>query len=397
LAKKLQEYHQQNTVTPEEYYYLLANPNVIPLLLDFCTQFPTPPSDGTIQGAAQGEPYDPYQDESNLCNFFRNIVFKCQLDAPQAKWLANSTPDVMQMHAFLNEHQWDAASKQTVQWYTNANAKGTFPNFVEDDDLFPITLVYDYALNYVVYRKECQDDNNGEPCSNLWVCLEAMHRTIGGYVHVGLDICGFFLEPCDAANGVFYTLEGDFLNASISYISAIPVAGWFSIGGKYAGLFFKTADGVAHSLPYTRTAGNVFNFGNRNKLRSVLHIAEGSTNEAHHIIPWEHSGPPLTQLAADGKFHMNHSKNGIELPRFRADPGTDTHANHPQYNLKVEAKMNQLWDQLTDYYGANSVPSSVAKEKLIELEESIRNHIIQNPTVKINDLTLNGVNVPNVP
>ncbi|MBL7781357.1 MAG: AHH domain-containing protein [Saprospiraceae bacterium] len=391
LAKKLQEYYQQNTVTQEEYYYLLANPNVIPLLLDFCTQFPTPPSDGTIQGTALGEPYDPYQDESNLCNFFRNIVFTCQLDAPQAKWLANSTPDVMQLHAFLNEHQWDAASKQTVQWYANANAKGVFPHFTADDNIIDPALIAEFVINVAKVRTECPQCGDGE------VFLKATWRTIGGYVHAGLSICGLIPvggEPCNLVDGVLYTIEGDLMSASLSFAESLPIAGWFATGAKYAGLAILVGQ-IEHVLQFTRV-GNIIEFGDKGVLRKVMGIVSDN-HEAHHIVPWALRENELVQHAAKGRFHMNHPDNGIELEKFRIATGTGTHANHPQYNIKVEAKVNELWQRLQNHYGAGAVPVEVARVKLIELENSIRNHIISNPTVKINDLTLNGVNVPTVP
>ena len=402
LALQLQALHLQDALSVDEFNHLLVNPTLIPLLLDFCMEFPSDDNSVGTNNQTPVGPNDPQPTigEGQYCDVFKKIVLDCKLDFAQAKWLGGNKEEFDQINTFLRKHQWDAAAVQTMQWYINSNAKGTFPNFVEDDNLFPISLVYDYALNYIVYKKECQDGNNGVPCSNLHVCWEAIHRTLGGYVHVALDICGFVVpvagEGCDAINGVLYTLEGDFLNATISYASAIPVSGWFTIGGKYVGLFVKSSNGVTHSLSVTRTAGNIIDFGNRNKLRTVLGITN-TANEAHHIIPWELGNHELTQLAAEGKFHMNHPKNGIEVERFRADPGTGLHANHPQYNNKVLQKMDILMENLRDYYGPSSVPSSVAREKLIELEENIRNHINLNPTVKINALTLNGVNIPTVP
>jgi hypothetical protein len=166
-------------------------------------------------------------------------------------------------------------------------------------------------------------------------------------------------------------------------------------GAKYAGLavIFKE---VQHILQFN-IVGNLIDFGDRGVLRAVLNITDFN-HEAHHIVPWALRNNDLVQHAAKGRYHMNHFDNGVELEKFRIATSSGTHGNHPTYNGKVEAKMNELWNNLRNYYGsASAVPVEVARTKLIELQNSIKNHIVQNPTIKINDLTLNGVNVPSVP
>lgn len=56
-------------------------------------------------------------------------------------------------------------------------------------------------------------------------------------IHLALDIGGLVPvagEVCDVINGVIYTIEGDGVNASLSFAATIPIAGWFATGAKFA-------------------------------------------------------------------------------------------------------------------------------------------------------------------
>jgi hypothetical protein len=64
-------------------------------------------------------------------------------------------------------------------------------------------------------------------------------------IHLGLDIIGFVPvvgEVADVANGVLYMMEGDYLNAGISFVSAIPLAGDTAKGGRAVTKGAKFAD-----------------------------------------------------------------------------------------------------------------------------------------------------------
>ncbi|WP_160647841.1 RHS repeat-associated core domain-containing protein [Chengkuizengella marina] len=50
--------------------------------------------------------------------------------------------------------------------------------------------------------------------------------------HTYLDVAGIVFDGADLINGILYTIEGDAVNASISYAALIPVAGWVATGSK---------------------------------------------------------------------------------------------------------------------------------------------------------------------
>jgi hypothetical protein len=225
------------------------------------------------------------------------------------------------------------------------------------------------------------------------VYLEATWGTISGVVHTVFDICGLIPvagELCDFANGVIFLIEGDGMNASFSFAATIPVAGWASTGAKYVNLGVKIAGTeTVHLLKITNAGGGLLTFGAKSDLRTVMNITDAA-NDAHHVIPWSLQNKPIVQSAAnatDVPYHMNHLKNGKEVKRFRFDQPDGIHANHPQYNAKVEAKMDQLWQDLIDDFGGEAnIPPDEASQRLRDLQNFIRSKIDENPTTKINDL-----------
>lgn len=54
--------------------------------------------------------------------------------------------------------------------------------------------------------------------------------------HFVLDLVGMVPlvgEAADGLNGLWYTAEGDYVNAGLSYAGMVPFVGWFSVGGKW--------------------------------------------------------------------------------------------------------------------------------------------------------------------
>lgn len=195
-------------------------------------------------------------------------------------------------------------------------------------------------------------------------------------IHLGLDLIGLAPvvgEVADLANGVIYTIEGDGINASLSYASAIPVAGWAAAGVKFAK---KTVDVTSTSkttLKWMVKTGDIVTFGDRSQLRKILKLAPGDIRQAHHIIPWGKSTHPAIQKAAKSnkEFHMNEAFNGIPL-------NTAVHnGSHLNYDNNVMAKLNLI--------PANATPEQ-AYNKVLELVNNIRSAIIANPNTHINNL-----------
>ncbi|WP_308010748.1 RHS repeat-associated core domain-containing protein, partial [Streptomyces sp. AC495_CC817] len=65
--------------------------------------------------------------------------------------------------------------------------------------------------------------------------------------HGALDVLGLvpvFGEPADLLNGVWYTAEGNYIDAGLSYASAIPIAGYAATAGKGARYVNKAVDAV---------------------------------------------------------------------------------------------------------------------------------------------------------
>ncbi|MGV9235443.1 RHS repeat-associated core domain-containing protein [Streptomyces nigra] len=65
--------------------------------------------------------------------------------------------------------------------------------------------------------------------------------------HGALDVVGLvpgFGEPADLLNGVWYTAEGNYIDAGLSYASAIPIAGYGATAAKGARYVDKAVDAV---------------------------------------------------------------------------------------------------------------------------------------------------------
>lgn len=217
-----------------------------------------------------------------------------------------------------------------------------------------------------------------------WGSLRVYWEAIGEMFHTGLDIAGLIPvigEVADLANGVIYTIEGDGVNATLSYASAIPFVGWFSTGAKFAKKGISLANGTKTTLKWLKRVDNVIDFGDRAQLRKVLGLAKGDVRAAHHLIPWEHCGDELVQKAAQGKdaFHMNELLNGIPLTAIQHN------GSHALYNQKVKSKLMEIVQQGG---GINNFTPDFAAQKLRELSSKIKIWINAHPNETINNIVL---------
>lgn len=275
--------------------------------------------------------------------------------------------------------------------YLAANMQAGFPTvgseIWEKNVVVPFLgpeLVIEYTVWCAVLKKQ-------NPTWPAWkIRSKALWNTTIELVHTGFDILGlipFGGEPFDFANGVLYTIQGDGLNATFSFAATLPIAGWASTGAKYAVLSVKTAIG-AKNLKITRNAvTGFFEFSHAQQFRKMVGVTD-IEQEAHHLIPKNVWNRRLVQLAADGKstfFHGNHPKNGIAVKKFTTNLPDGIHANHPNYDIRLELYLDRELAKLTAMFGANIPPDEAAK-KVIEIQDFLKALIQNNPNIKIDDL-----------
>lgn len=216
--------------------------------------------------------------------------------------------------------------------------------------------------------------------SDARIYVQASYNVFKGGLHLTLDLAGLIPgigEIADITNGVIYTIEGDGLNATLSFASAIPVAGWFSTGTRLGKVAVETASGTKATLKFiVDPITDIISFGSRSQLKTIIKPASG--NQAHHIIPWQWRENPVVQQAAKSgtnPFHMNDHLNGIPL-------GTARHnGSHPNYNAYVNNELQTILQN----YGGNINPTDALNE-ITALTTNIRNVINANPNIHINDL-----------
>ncbi|WP_284651127.1 AHH domain-containing protein [Flavobacterium terrisoli] len=197
-------------------------------------------------------------------------------------------------------------------------------------------------------------------------------------IHLSLDVFGIipvFGEPADFINGVLYTIEGEALQATLSFAATVPIVGWAATGVKFAIKVVPTATGTT-KLIWKVAANGVLQFGNRGQLRKVLNLVVGDGLQAHHIIPWNKQSKSIVQRAAksENAFHMNEALNGIPLSTA-VHNGSHAHYDNliqERFDLFNETFPNATPDQCYDF--------------VVDLIQDIRTAIQNNPTTPINEL-----------
>jgi hypothetical protein len=212
-----------------------------------------------------------------------------------------------------------------------------------------------------------------------WSEFEIYYQALWNVRHTALDAFGLIPvvgEVADLANGVLYTIEGDLVNASLSYASTIPIYGWVATGTKYAMKSVSTV-GTKVLLTWKVLADGTVYFGAnstcRAQLRKVLGLAKGSLMQAHHIIPLNLQTNPIIQKAAKAAeaFHMNEALNGIPL-------STAVHnGSHLEYDKIIKRYLD-------------AVPTNATPKECYDAVETIINRvriaIANNPNTPINQL-----------
>ena len=200
--------------------------------------------------------------------------------------------------------------------------------------------------------------------------------------HWGLDIIGLVPvlgEPADLVNGVFYAIEGDGVNATLSVASSIPLLGWVTSGAKMGMKVVGSASDLSSRkiLRWFVDKDQIVRFGDASQLRKVLGITS-STKQAHHIVAWADiiQKNPVVQKAAKSReaFHLNETLNGIPVDSWRNQP------NHDLYNNRIKG--------LLDNFNQSNPKASPeeAYDFLTSLISRIKTEIVNNPDKHLNDI-----------
>lgn len=223
------------------------------------------------------------------------------------------------------------------------------------------------AANYLMIRKLYPSWSKGKA---FWY---AGRETI----HLFLDIAGtvpIVGEVCDITNGVIYTIEGDGLNATLSYAGAIPIAGWGATGAKLA---IKTVAGGVPLAMIKNVDGFYVVSRNQALFRKVLGLTKGDLRIAHHIIPFALQTNPVIQKAMLSKnaFMINQALNGIPVS---SAIHTGSHSN---YDNIIRTYLNN-WNSANP----NASPEQAYNFVMFVIQKA-KTAIQNNPNIKINNLT----------
>lgn len=187
-------------------------------------------------------------------------------------------------------------------------------------------------------------------------------------LHFMLDACGIIEAagtPCDVTNGVFYAIEGDGVNATMSLLGAVP--GGFVVT---AGRVVKKTVEIGNKVRRFRwkEIGGKIAFSNGSNYREIWQgvypALEHSYNRAHHLLPQIKWDNPMLQKAAranpenlpDGvdPFHMNTPANGWPVHQDRHT------GSHPNYSNQIEARISYWMDT---YPNATNEEAAIAIHK----------------------------------
>jgi hypothetical protein len=238
--------------------------------------------------------------------------------------------------------------------------------------LDPVFLA-NMAIEYMIQRAVLKHNHPN------WSEFDIAWKISGEYVHLSLDAFGLipvFGEAGDLVNGVLYSIEGDGLNATLSFASAIPFVGWFSAGTKMGLKVIATTTGKTKLI--WKMTGGVISFGQRGQLRKVLGLLPGNPAQAHHIIPWNKQSKSIVQRASKSgnAFHMNEALNGIPL-------STAVHnGSHANYDNILQIKFDQF-----NASNPNATPDE-CYDFLTDLIQDVRNWIASHPDTPINNIVL---------
>jgi hypothetical protein len=323
------------------------------------------------------KPY-PLGASDEIKDMIENYVNSANADLAFAEELTSLMYSDVNQQDIYNNGQLTILSKNHESNYFDSDLEDTFIQYSDLNTLSPpwhnpfAGLTLQVYFNYKKLRS----------INPEWSKTKCMYYATKEIIHMSLDAFGLipvFGEVADLVNGALYTIEGNHLDASLSYASAVPVVGWAAVSTRYALRVVNVANDVSTKvkLVWKVLPGGTIYFGSnshcRSTLRKILGLGVGNANQAHHIIPLNKQTHPAIQKAAKSgsAFHMNEALNGIPL-------STAVHSgSHNNYDTLVESYLDAIPNNATPQQAYNQV------ETLIN---NIRIAIQNNPNTPINQL-----------
>lgn len=271
---------------------------------------------------------------------------------------------------------------------TFLNSINQFLNIDTTDANIHDPIVIHFMTKMAVIRATQPNICNG--LSGTQCDLKVFWEATKDVVHIVLDGVGLIPvvgEVADLINGGLYLLEGDGVNATLSFAATIPFAGWSATGAKYAIKIVdatQTASTLVTKVKLTwkvLSDGTIY-FGSnstcRRQLRKALGLAPYAQDarQAHHIIPLNLQTNPVVQKAAksENAFHLNETLNGIPLNNLVHN------GSHANYDKIIFQKLESF-----RISNPNATPNQ-SFNKVAEIIQQIRTAIINNPNTPVNQL-----------
>ncbi len=365
-------------------------------------------------------PMQPVSDRAQHVNavveFLAEHQGSVQFSEEEIQWLLENPDEFQGTVDFLTELNFDPDAIKSVKWTIAADLAGV----AGLDELFSQTSM-SILIDFTDCCPQGIDDYDGwtdvpegqayaEILQDEILMLKQVYpgwndflirhwaqwRLYKDGIHTLADVCGLIEgwgSACDMANGVFYALEGDGTNATLSFLAAAP-------GGFYvtASRVLKKAvniGGTTRRFAW-RQVGNKIAFSHGSKYREIwkaeypaLHDVN---NRAHHLMPQAKWDNVVLQKAAkanpanlpDGvdPFHMNMPANGWPVHKNR-------HGSHPNYSTQIDQRLSEWLSN-----NPNATNEDAAKS-IWQWQNQIRAQIgVSSNGPKLNDIILPPVPNP---
>ena len=235
------------------------------------------------------------------------------------------------------------------------------------------------AAAYYEYKKLCDELDKLD--QNLAISI----------VHNTLDVLGVipgYGEVADAANGLIYLAEGDYLNAGLSFVSCIPVAGDAAgKGSKAANKTLGVAGDVAkHSDDIVDAATDIAKHGDElvelteDTAKNIKKTPTPSKSTIQNSISTATDNLDVdssyVNLASDNR--TNHILYGDKTGGGHLYPGQSGKSTFPQ-NWSAEKTMHEISDIATDpslVWNPNRVVNGVQRYEVIGIRDGVEIKVI---------------------